>query len=82
MPYPAAADPLGRHDSGARAQKRIEDDVTPARAVAHRVSDERDRLDGRMHGELIHAAGAETVDAGRNPNVGAITPVLTQFDNC
>jgi hypothetical protein len=39
-----------------------------------------DRLDGRVHRELVYAAGAETIHAGVVPNVRARAAVAAELD--
>jgi hypothetical protein len=79
-PIAAAADLLGRHRRRARTQKGVEDKIALRRAIAHRVGHQRDRLDRRVHGEGVVAAGAKAIDAGILPNIGPAAPVPATLD--
>jgi hypothetical protein len=71
---------LGGHQRCTAAGKRIEDNALSLRAVLDCVRDERDRLNRRMHLELVHSTGLERVHAGIVPDIGAVSPVLTELE--
>jgi hypothetical protein len=52
-----------RNQRGAGAAERIENDLTSPRIVPDGIGDERDRLDGRVHGKLLDATTPQRVDA-------------------
>ena len=79
-PIAAPADPLGGQDRGAGPHEGIEDDVAPARAVAHRVSDKRDGLHRWVNGQVVHPPGPERIDPRIGPYVGAVSPVPPEFN--
>src|SRR5829696_264191 len=75
-----APDLLAGHDRGARAHEGVEHETLARRAVAHGVGDHRNRLHGRVHGKLVHAAGLERVRARITPNIRARAAVLTELE--
>ena len=70
------------HRLGAWAapQQAAEHELPALRDVEERVGHERDRLDGRMHLKLIHAAGLHGVDAGIVPDVRAVAATIAKAE--
>jgi hypothetical protein len=52
---------LGGHDRGAGTHKWVEDNIATAGTITHCVGDERDRLDGWMHDEIVHPSRTKRV---------------------
>ena len=80
MAVAPAAGALGGDQRRARAAEGVEDEPLALRAVENGVGDERDRLHGRVHGEVVVTRGAEGVDAGIGPDVRAVAAVLAELD--
>src|SRR5580658_4405376 len=81
----AAADAAGAlrgYQGRPATQKRIEHNVAADRAVKKRVSDQRERLDGRM--QLVETALLTPLGEGRRarivPDIRPVSPVLAKFD--
>ena len=72
------AGPLGGNQDRAAAGERVEDDPLAMAAVADRVGDQADRLDGRVQGQELALAAA--IDARVRPHVGAVAAVLAELE--
>ena len=68
------------HERGAGSAKGIEHDLSPPCAVLDRVRYQGDRLSRRVRPKLVHAAGAEAVDAGVAPDIRARAAMTAEFD--
>src|SRR5439155_22889456 len=68
----AAADPFRRNRRRAGAAEGIEDHATAVGAVADRVGNHGDRLDGRMEGKLALRCPVQRVLADIIPDVGPV----------
>ena len=73
-----AAHPLRRQQGRPRSPEGIEHDVAATGHVLDRVGDQRYRLDGWVRLQIIEASGAEGIDTGIVPDVGAGTG-LSEF---
>src|SRR5690606_31060878 len=73
-------DTFGGKNRGAGSHERIQHDIAAPGAVPNRIGDHRHRLDGGVDGEVIHPPGAEGVDAGIAPDIGAVASMAAQFD--
>jgi hypothetical protein len=62
------------------AEERIEHKISLRRAIAHRVGNQGDWLDGRMYRERVVAPYAKTIHAGIGPDVAAIASMAAEFD--
>src|SRR4051812_4884319 len=67
-----AAGFLGPDQGGATAEETVEDEAASFRAVEDRIGDQRDRLNGRMQGQLLEPAGPQRVYARIVPDIGAV----------
>ena len=57
----AATNFLGSHNGRARTEKDVEHHIALHRAIAHRICDKSDRLDRRVHRQLVIATGTEVI---------------------
>src|SRR5262245_17186590 len=64
----------------AAASKRIKHKIGASRGVFENVSDEGNRFDGRVAGELVKPACFKCIHTGVVPNIAAVTPVPAEFD--
>src|SRR6266403_1546850 len=75
----AAGSLRGNQDCAAAAE-RVEDEVAPSGAVPDCVGDKANRLDRRVHLQLVHSLGAKRIDAGIIPDVRTVAPVLAKLE--
>src|SRR5258706_1194796 len=75
-----AASSLRRNQDCAAAAERVEDEVAPSGAVPECLGDKANRLDRRVHLQLVHSLRAKRIDPGIVPDVGAVAPVLAQLE--
>ena len=81
--FEGAGAPAGffrRDNCGAASGKRIKHKIRPARGIPNDISDERNRLYGRVHRELIEASSPEGVYAGIVPDIGPVAAMPAKFD--
>ena len=71
---------LGSDQGSAAAAKDVEHDRIPACDIFDGIGDQRDRFDGRVHGEFGVPTSLKAISAGVAPNIGAVAAVLSQFD--
>jgi hypothetical protein len=64
----------------AGAAEQIEHYAAAMGDILNRVGDHRHRLDGRMYSEVVKAAGLQGVNSPILPDIGAVTPVLTELE--
>ncbi len=79
-PRCAPARDLGCEDCGAAAEEGIEDEAVALGAILDGIGDERDGLHRRVHGERRVASGAEGIEAGIGPHVGASAAMLAELE--
>ena len=81
--FEGAGAPAGffrRDNCGATSGKWIKHKIRPARGIPNDISDERNRLYGRVHRKLIEPASPEGVYAGIVPDIGPVTAMPAKFD--
>jgi hypothetical protein len=73
---------LGRDHRRAAAEKAIEHDAAPGRAVEDRIGDHRNRFDGRVQRQQIAflAAAGKGIGSGIMPDIAAVAAELAELD--
>src|SRR5262249_3541850 len=71
-----AAGAFSCDQDGAAAAKRVQHQTSPAGAILERVDHKHDRLDRRMHSELVEPPRTDAADARIDPDVGSMAPML------
>jgi hypothetical protein len=74
------ADPIRRQDRRAGSQKGVQNDITAAGTVPHRVRYQRYGFDGWMRRQVGHTPGAEGIGAGIGPNVRTVSSKTPELD--
>ena len=72
--------PFAGDEGGAASPEAVENKVATMRAVANGVGQERNRLDGRMHGEFLKPIRTKCVRASVGPHVATMAPMFPEFD--
>jgi len=75
----SAPRPFSRDHGCSRSHKRVQDNAIAARAVFDRISHQRDRFDGRVHGKFLKPPGARGADPGILPDIRATAAILAEF---
>ena len=76
----AVARPFHCDQGRAGAAEGIENQTSTVGAVAHRVGDHGDRLDGRMKAELALCATGQCILAGIVPDIGPVSAMSSELD--
>ena len=76
----AAAGPFRRNQGRAGAAEGIEDQAAAVGAIADRVRDHGDRLDGRVQGQLALRGAVQRVLADIVPDIGPVSAIPPERD--